>query len=90
MVDTDYSIRAAGGFIIQLLPGLSDEEIDQIEGQLAELPPITTLLDQGATLEQVLTKIVGEVNVMETSGARFRCKCSHERVEQTLISLGKK
>jgi molecular chaperone Hsp33 len=89
LVDTDYSVKAAGGFIIQLLPGLSDEEITVIEEQLNKLPAISKLLDQALSLEEILHKVLKDINIMETIPAQFRCKCSRNRVEQTLISLGK-
>jgi molecular chaperone Hsp33 len=89
LVDTDYSVKAAGGFIIQLLPGLNDQEITEIEEQLSQLPAISQLLDEELSLEEILRKVLKDVNVMETMNAEFKCKCSLERVEQTLISLGK-
>jgi molecular chaperone Hsp33 len=89
LIDTDYTVKASGGFIIQLLPGMTDEEIDQMEVVLSQLKPITTLLDQGATLEQILTSIVSDVVVWSQMDVHFRCECSRERVETTLISLGR-
>lgn len=88
LVNTDYSVKAAGGFIIQLLPGLSDEEIAGIENELKAMPPITSLLDQGLELAAILEKVLDQVQVMEEMPVHFRCKCSRDRVEQTLISLG--
>jgi molecular chaperone Hsp33 len=88
LVDTDLSVKAAGGFIVQLLPGLADAEIAAIERELGKLPPITTMLDRGMTLEQILAEIIDSVEVMQRMEVHFRCKCSPERVEQTLISLG--
>jgi molecular chaperone Hsp33 len=89
LVDIDQSVKASGGFIIQLLPGLTDDEIDHMEIMLSQLRPITTLLDEGATLEHILSSVVSDVVVMEQMPVQFRCRCSRERVEQTLISLGK-
>jgi molecular chaperone Hsp33 len=88
LVDKDQTVKASGGFIIQLLPGMTDEEIDQMEVVLSQLKPISTLLDQGATLEEVLTSIVSDVVVWDQMDVLFKCQCSRERVEQTLISLG--
>lgn len=85
----EYTVKAAGGFIIQLMPGLTDEEIDAIEHRLAALPPITTMLEEGLELDEILANVLGMVRVHETMDLEFRCKCSRERVEQTLISLGK-
>ncbi|OXM82484.1 Hsp33 family molecular chaperone HslO [Paenibacillus rigui] len=89
LVDVDYSIKAAGGFVIQLLPGLKDDEITQIETMLSQVEPVTTLLDQGLTMEQILGRVLPDVEVLEDMEVHFRCKCSKERVEQTLISLGR-
>ncbi|MEK8132995.1 Hsp33 family molecular chaperone HslO [Paenibacillus filicis] len=90
LVDVDYTVKTAGGFIIQLLPGLSDSEIARLEKQLAGLPPITTLLAEGESLESILSGLLPDVQVLERSeDIRFQCKCSQERVEQTLISLGR-
>ncbi|WP_028595178.1 Hsp33 family molecular chaperone HslO [Paenibacillus assamensis] len=89
LVDTDNTVLHAGGFIIQLLPGLSDEQITKIEKSLSVLPPVTTLLDQGLELEELLGQIVDDVQIMDTHPIEFRCQCSRERVEATLISLGK-
>ncbi|GLI10281.1 33 kDa chaperonin [Paenibacillus tyrfis] len=90
LVDVDYTVKTAGGFIIQLLPGLTDDEISQIEKELAALPPITSLLDRGDQLEDILTSLLPGAEVLERrDDIRFQCKCSRERVEQTLISLGR-
>ncbi|WP_281883924.1 Hsp33 family molecular chaperone HslO [Paenibacillus sp. YYML68] len=90
LVDVDYTVKTAGGFIIQLLPGLKDEEIAALERQLGALPPITRLLDEGASLEHILQTLLPDVQILETrDDIRFQCKCSRERVEQTMISLGR-
>ncbi|MBU7320912.1 Hsp33 family molecular chaperone HslO [Paenibacillus oleatilyticus] len=90
LVDVDYTVKTAGGFIIQLLPGLTDDEIAQIEKELAALPPITSLLDRGDRLEDILATLLPGAEVLERrDDIRFQCKCSRERVEQTLISLGR-
>lgn len=88
LVDTDHSVIHAGGFIIQLLPGLSDEQITKIEHSLSMLPPVTSLLDQGLEPEEVLSWIVDDVQIMEHLPIVFSCHCSRERVERALISLG--
>ncbi|PYI50247.1 Hsp33 family molecular chaperone HslO [Paenibacillus flagellatus] len=89
LVATDYTVQTSGGFILQLLPGMSDEEIAEIEAKLANLPPVTTLLAEGADMEDVLKRVVDSVVVLERSDIRFQCQCSRERVERTLISLGR-
>lgn len=89
LVDTDYTVKAAGGFIIQLLPGVSEEEISRLEEKLAGITSVTSLLESGATLEGILTSILEKVHVLDRMDVVFRCKCSRERVERTLISLGR-
>lgn len=90
LVDVDNTVIVAGGFIIQLLPGLSDTEIDSIEKAVGQLPPVTALLDQGLELDEMLRWIVPDVQVLEEMDIVFSCNCSRERVERTLISLGRK
>jgi len=89
LVDTDLSVKAAGGFIIQLLPGLSDVEVTEIESRLSQLPSVTTLIDQGLGPEDILKRIFDDVNIMERMPLIFKCSCSLDRVETTLVSLGK-
>ncbi|MDQ0091772.1 molecular chaperone Hsp33 [Paenibacillus anaericanus] len=89
LVDVDSSVIVAGGFIIQLLPGLSDSEINAIEHAVGQMPPVTSLLDQGLDLEEMLSWLLPDVKVLEEMDIKFSCNCSRERVERTLISLGK-
>lgn len=89
LVGVDYTVTAAGGFVIQLLPGLTDDEISLIEHQLSRVGPITKMLEEGLELEAILHRILPEVQVLGEQDVVFRCKCSKERVEQTLISLGR-
>ncbi|MCQ6563702.1 Hsp33 family molecular chaperone HslO [Paenibacillus mendelii] len=89
LVDTDGSVLHAGGFIVQLMPGVTDEEITRLEQAVAVMPSVTTLLGQGETPEGVLRRLVGDdLQLMDTLDIVFQCKCSHERVEKTLISMG--
>lgn len=89
LVGVDHAISSAGGFIIQLLPGLKDDEISLIEQHLSKVESVTTMLEKGLDLKQILQQVVSGVQVLEEMDVQFRCKCSRERVEQTLISLGK-
>ena len=88
LVDTDNSVIVAGGFIIQLLPGLSDDEITAIENAVGSIPPVTALLDQGLELEEMLRWMLPDVRILDEMDIHFQCECSRERVEKTLISLG--
>ncbi|WP_438435272.1 Hsp33 family molecular chaperone HslO [Gorillibacterium sp. sgz500922] len=89
LVDTDYTVKAAGGFIVQVLPGVSEEEIDRLEQRLNGITSVTSLLDGGATLDEILASILEDVQVLERMNVAFRCQCSRERMERGLISLGR-
>ncbi len=85
----DCSVEAAGGYLIQLLPGLEDEEIRAIEKRIAALPHPTTLIREGTTPEQVLERIFPEGYTLgDRYPVRFHCPCSRERFERAIISLG--
>ncbi|AIQ10653.1 Hsp33 family molecular chaperone HslO [Paenibacillus durus] len=88
LVEADNSVKVAGGFIIQLLPGLTDEEITEIEQNLSSTPSVTALLDQGMEPEEMLRRILPDTEVLDETEIRFKCHCSREKVEQTLVSLG--
>lgn len=89
LVDEYGGVITAGGFIVQVMPGMPDAEIERLESALAALPPISTLMEQGETPEGLLRRIVGEdVQLMDELTIVFRCQCSRERVERTLISMG--
>ncbi|KQX57761.1 MULTISPECIES: Hsp33 family molecular chaperone HslO [unclassified Paenibacillus] len=89
LVNTDHSILASGGFVIQLLPGLTNDEIGDIEGMLARIPSFTNMLGGGLNLEEILQTVLPSFQKLDQMDVMFRCKCSRERVETTLISLGK-
>ncbi len=90
IVNPDNSIQAAGGFIIQLMPGTQEEVISFIERRLEAIPSISSMVMQGLTPEQILGQILGEDNikVLETMPVQFHCPCSEERVSNAIISLG--
>ncbi|MFC4767573.1 Hsp33 family molecular chaperone HslO [Effusibacillus consociatus] len=89
LVDRDYTVKVAGGFILQLLPGVTDEEISYIEEKLSQIPGVTSLLSEGTTPETILERLIpGEVKFHEKVPVRFRCSCNRERLEGVLVSLG--
>lgn len=91
LVNPDYTILASGGFIVQVMPGASDEVLDKLEQNIAEFPPISKLIEDGDTPEQLLNKLFGaenKPNILEKLPLAFTCQCSRERVETTLVSLG--
>lgn len=90
LVDTDDSIKTAGGFMIQIMPGASDEIIDQIEMRLKETARISTLLDEGQTPEEILQNLLAtdDVEFLETMPVQFKCDCSKEKFASAIITLG--
>ncbi|QFT87144.1 33 kDa chaperonin [Bacillus sp. THAF10] len=90
LVNPDNSILAAGGFIIQLLPGTSDETISIIEEKITNMTPVSKLIEKGLTPEELLEEVLGgeDIKFLETMPIEFKCKCSKERFEQAIISLG--
>lgn len=92
LMNKDNTVRQAGGFIIQLLPGASDEIIDKLEAKLFGISSITALLNAGKTPEEILTDILGEfgLEILSKMPVQFRCDCDRSRVEKAIISIGKK
>lgn len=92
LMNKDNTVKQAGGFILQLLPGASDEMIDKLEKRLSEITSITSLLDQGNTPEMILEHILGDMglDMREQVPTRFYCNCDKTRVEKALISIGRK
>ncbi|NQX64085.1 Hsp33 family molecular chaperone HslO [Paenibacillus qinlingensis] len=90
LVNKDHTILASGGFVIQLLPGLTNSEIDEIEAMLGQIPTFTHMLGGGLNLEEILQTVLPSFRKLDEMDVMFRCKCSREKVESTLISLGKK
>lgn len=90
LVDRDLSIRAAGGYIVQLLPFADPAVIDRLEENLKTMKSVTNLLDAGHTpLEMIQMVLSGfEVEVMDEREVEYRCTCSRERVSKALASLG--
>lgn len=90
LVNPDNSILAAGGFIIQLMPGTSEDTISKIEKRLSTITPVSKMIQSDMTPEEILTEILGEgnVNILEKMDVQFSCQCSRERIATALISLG--
>ena len=92
LVDRDLSVKVAGGYLIQLLPGATDETIDAVEKGIQRAGAVTKMLEQGMTPEDILGQVLGDLGVvfMETTEVAYKCYCDRERVTAALISLGKK
>ena len=91
LVDTDCSVKCAGGWLVQLMPGVKDADIDRLEANLARLEPMTTMLDKGMRLEEIVQAVLDgfDVEFLQTDAIGYRCACSREKVERALISMGR-
>ena len=91
LVDTDCTVKCAGGWLVQLMPGVKDADIDRLEANLAKLEPMTTMLDKGMRLEEIVQAVLDglAVDFLQTDEIGYRCACSREKVERALISMGK-
>lgn len=89
MIDTDSSVKHSGGFIIQMMPDVSEETISAVESKLSDLKPVTSMMDEGMTPEMILEHILGDLvlEITERSDVRFHCNCSKERVSEALATL---
>lgn len=91
LVDRDQSVKVAGGYLLQLLPGAPDEVIDKLEAGIRRSGAVTAMLEQSMTPEDILGAVCGDLGVvfMETTPVCYKCYCSRERVTAALISLGR-
>ncbi|MGN5883153.1 Hsp33 family molecular chaperone HslO [Staphylococcus simulans] len=90
LVNPDNSIKAAGGFIIQVMPNAKEETIEKVEQAITHMTPVSQLIDQGLSPEELLIEILGEEHVkfLETAPVRFECNCSHEKFLNAIKGLG--
>ena len=92
LIDRDQSVKVAGGYLLQLLPGAPEETIDKLEQGIQRAGAVTAMLEQGMTPEDILGQVCGDLGIlfMETTPISYKCYCDRKRVEGALISLGKK
>ena len=91
-MEKDNTVKTAGGFIIQMMPFVEEKTIAQIEENLKNVTSVTHLLEQGYTPENLLEELLGNVGleITDTVPTKFYCNCSKERVEQAIVSIGRK
>ena len=91
LVDRDQSVKAAGGYLIQLMPGAGEDVITKVEGGIMAAGPVSALLDKNDDPEQLLRDVMCDfdLKILETCPVSYKCYCSRERVERALISLGR-
>ena len=92
LMNKDNTVKQAGGFIIQLMPFISDETVDKLEAKLANVKSVTSMLDSGFTPEMILEELLGEfgLEITDTMPTQFSCNCDKKRIEKALISVGRK
>ena len=92
LVDTDLSIKAAGGFIIQMMPGANPMLADIITYRLEEIPSITELINRGMSIEEIIEYVFEgmELKILDSLIPLYKCDCSREKVEKAFISIGEK
>ncbi len=92
LMNKDNTVKCAGGFIIQLMPFTSDEVIDALEAKINSLKPITAMLSEGMSPEDILTEVLGEFGIEFNHNlpTKYACNCSRDRFAKGIISIGKK
>ncbi|MDE6521097.1 MAG: Hsp33 family molecular chaperone HslO [Ruminococcus sp.] len=90
LVDTDLSVKSAGGFLVQLLPFADEKCIEQIEKNVSAMRPVSALLDDGVTPKEIADMLLNglEPNELDSASPVYRCDCSRKRTEKVLISIG--
>lgn len=90
LVNPDLSILAAGGFIIQMMPDADELTVKKVEKRVSEIRPISTLIRDGYSPEDILNEFFedGNWNLLSKQDVRFKCQCSKERIENAISSLG--
>jgi molecular chaperone Hsp33 len=91
LVNPDGTIAASGGYLVQAMPGCDDETLKKVEATIYRLPAISNLLSSGLTPEEILSKIIPDngLEILQQKPLQFKCSCSRQRTEATLMLLGK-
>lgn len=91
LVDRDQSVKAAGGYLIQLMPGAAEDTIAKVEGGIMAAGAVSAILEKNDDPEAMLRMVMSDfdLKILETCPVEYRCYCSRERVERALISLGR-
>lgn len=92
LMNKDNTVRCAGGFIVQVMPFVTDEVLNKLEDNIKKISSVTSMLDAGDTPEEMLGHVLDGLDMVvnDTVETRFECNCSHERIEKAIISVGKK
>lgn len=92
LMEKNNTVRCAGGFIVQVMPFIQDDVLNRLEENIRNIRPVTSMLDDGHTPEEMLSQVLDglDMEVTDTMPAKFYCNCSKERIEKAIISIGKK
>lgn len=91
LIDTDQSVKQAGGYLVQLMPGCSEADINRLEQNIQKAGPMTKMLDSGMNLKQVIDTILDgfQIQLLDESTFRYQCNCNHDKVMRALLSMGR-
>ena len=91
LIDTDQSVKQAGGYLVQLMPDCSEADINRLEQNIQKAGPMTRMLDSGMNLKQVIDTILDgfQIQLLDESTFRYQCNCNHDKVMRALISMGR-
>ena len=92
LVDRDYTVKQAGGFIVQLMPFATDEVVSKLEENLGTIHSVTSLFEEGLTVEEIVARIFDgmDYEILDNMDIGYHCNCSKEKVTKAIISIGKK
>lgn len=92
LVDRDYTVKQAGGFIVQLMPFATDEVVSKLEKNLGTIHSVTSLFEEGLTVEEIVARIFDgmDYEILDNMDIGYHCNCSKEKVTKAIISIGKK
>ena len=91
LMNRENTVRQAGGFILQMMPGVSEEVVSGLEKRLSQIMSVTALLDEGRTPEEILKYVLEDLDleILDQMPVKFSCNCSKERIEKALVSVGR-
>ncbi len=91
LMNRENTVRQAGGFILQMMPGVSEEVVSGLEKRLSQMVSVTALLEEGKTPEEILKHVLGDLDleILDRMPVKFFCNCSKERIEKALVSVGR-
>ncbi|RKJ06506.1 Hsp33 family molecular chaperone HslO [bacterium D16-54] len=91
LMNRENTVRQAGGFILQMMPGVSEEVVSGLEKRLSQIISVTALLDEGRTPEEILKYVLEDLDleILDQMPVKFSCNCSKERIEKALVSVGR-